>query len=210
MVSDHAETNLRALRVAIATGISAWAAVENQLHQLFGIATSLVVMQPGGGYSYDTTVPSAVLDSIDGFYAKILMIDAALTASLTNLDEAAAAIQSDWRAERTRVRALHRNRNRLAHWGAHIRISLETGHEMALLTPPQYSSHQHQGVTQKDIEQWTENFHSENQRLGELAERLASHRGLQERHLARTAEQLRVCLPDDEYLLAFLQGKLNA
>src|SRR5438045_2371002 len=87
----------------VGVALSNWVRIEIQLHQLFGIGLSLVVMQPGGGFSYDGAITSAVLDSIDGFRAKLLMIDAGLGAALGDLDEEATAILNEWAVERRNI-----------------------------------------------------------------------------------------------------------
>jgi hypothetical protein len=201
--------SLDALYMAVGRAISKWAAVENQLYHMFAITTSLVAMQPGGGWSADLTIPSAVLEAIDGFQGKLNMIRASLRAALRDLDPAADALLRDGLAEIEAVRALQGNRNKLAHWSAQRATTHPTGKLRPILAPPPFSSNDHQGVVETDIDQWSANFVQANRRLAEYVERLASHRGLQGKHLELTASQVRCTLPSDRTLLERLKQQLS-
>lgn len=64
-----------------------------------------------------TLFPYAVLDAIDGFRAKMEMIDRALKSALGDLDDEAHGILSDWdKAAETTKRLHNRCRNCLAHY----------------------------------------------------------------------------------------------
>lgn len=85
-----------AMYTAIGSALSNWTRVEIQLYQIFGAVHVLTIMQAGGGFSSDMRTPYAVLEAIDGFRAKILMIDSALKSALGDLDDEARGILRDW------------------------------------------------------------------------------------------------------------------
>jgi hypothetical protein len=195
--------------MSVGRAISNWAAVENQLYQIFNVSTSLVVMQPGGGWSADLTIPSAVLEAIDGFHGKLLMIRSALSAALRDLDATAVGLLADGIAEIDCARALHGKRNKLAHWTATVQTNPGTQKKRFALAPPHFSAKDHKGVIETDINQWSDNFIEANRRLSKYVERLASHRGLQCRHLELATSQVRCTLPDDPTLLEHLKQQLS-
>lgn len=201
--------SLDGLYMSVGRAISNWAAVENQLYQIFSVSTSLIAMQPGGGWSADLTIPSAVLEAIDGFQGKLLMIRAALSAALRDLDADAVGLLADGLAEIDCARTMHGNRNKLAHWTAMAQTHPKTQKKRFALAPPHFSSKDHKGVIETDINQWSDNFIEANQRLSKYVERLASHRGLQYRHLELATSQVQCSLPDDPTLLEHLKQQLS-
>lgn len=194
---------------AVGAALTDWTYIELQLHQIFAVCMSLTAMQPGGGFSADHRIQHAVLDAIDGFRGKLCMIDAALQVALEGLDEDAASILRDWVGLRKKVNALHRNRNALAHWSV-CRWANQDGSTLRVVLAPQpYETNQHQGVAETDVGEWGRAFRSTGQRIGVFVERLASHRGLQIRHLANVTGQVRCTLPSDSTLLDFLKRELS-
>lgn len=196
------------LYTAIGSAISNWTRVEIQLYQLFAISLSMTVMQ-NGGFSIASYTPNAVLDSIDSFRGKLLMIDAALSTALADLDKEATAILNDWAKERHKTNALHRNRSRLAHWSVATKFGFDKGVGGPVLVPPSYSSNGHQGITETDVRDWEKAFSEAANRLSALVARLASHRGLQHKFLRQVASQVRCTLPADATNLEFLKRELE-
>lgn len=201
--------SLDGLYMAVGRAISNWAAVENQLYHMFAIATSLIAMQPGGGWSADRTIPTVVLEAIDGFQGKLKMIRAALRAALRDLDDSASLLLDEGLAEIDSVRNMQSCRNKLAHWTAMTETNPETSKARFVLAPPPFSSKDQKGVIETDIDQWAANFVKANVRLSNFVERLASHKGLQCRHLELATSQVRCTLPSDTTLLEHLKQQLS-
>lgn len=198
---------INAIYTAVGSALSNWTRVEIQLYQIFSAALTLTIMQPGGGYSVGSPTPAAVLDAIDGFRAKILMIDKALTSALSDLDEEAVAILNDWARESRKVTTLHNNsRSRLAHWT--VASGFAEGASVRLI-PPSYSAREHQGITLTDIQQCEVAFIDAQDRLLDIVGRLTSHRGLQRKFLRQVASQVRCTLPGDPTAIEFLKHELS-
>lgn len=191
---------------AIGSALSSWTRVEIQLYQLFGVANVLTIMQAGGGFSSDMRVPYAVLDAIEGFSAKIKMIDRALNSAIGQLDVEAQDILSDWGKASEKIRSLHRNRNCLAHWT--VARGFSKGAKVRLV-PPSYSNNEHQGHSIRDIRNWEPAFIAAADRLESLVSRLASHQGLHHRHVMQVVEQVRIALPEQSPLMELLRGELQ-
>lgn len=198
---------INAMYSAIGSALSNWTRVEIQLYQIFGAVHVLTIMQAGGGFSSDMRTPYAVLDAIDGFRAKILMIDSAIKSALGDLDDEARGILRDWDKQASKVKSLHaRCRNRLAHWtvasgfseGAHVR-----------LIPPPYSNREHQGVSITDIRDGEEAFIAAADRLVDILSRLTSHQGLQTKLALQMIEQVRIALPGNSPLIELLRRELS-
>lgn len=201
--------SLDGLYRAVGSAISNWTRIEIQLHQLFTICLSFIPMQCGGGFSVNAPAPGAVLDAIDGFRGRLLMIDAAIEAALGALDTEATAILNDWAIERKKINILHGNRNALAHWSASRHTNRDGSTKEVRLEPPYYSSDDHQGVRETDIQQWEQCFTEASYRLAVLVERLASHQGLQRKHLEQVASQIRCTYLTDPTLREFLIQQLS-
>ena len=201
--------SLDGLYMAVGSAISNWTRIEIQLHQLFTICLAFIPMQCGGGFSINAPGPGAVLDAIDGFRGKLLMIDAAMEAALDGIDAEGVAILNDWSVERKKINALHGNRNALAHWTASRHTNRDGSTKEVRLEPPYYSSDNHQGVRETDVQQWEQCFTEASYRLAVLVERLASHRGLQRKHLEQVASQIRCTYLSDPTLLEFLKHELS-
>lgn len=166
-------------------------------------------MQPGGGFS-SGNAPFAVLDAVDGFRAKLLMIDAALSTALNGLDSEAQSILNEWAKERKKVTSLHGNRSSLAHWTVARQVDFNQ-RTRVVLRPPIYSSRMHpEGYTETDIRGWEEAFKGAATRLEGLVARLASHQGLQRKFLAQAASQIRCSLPASQPLLEYLECELSS
>lgn len=209
MANSPKNRDLGNLHKAVGEAISMWATIELQLHQLFSISLTLVAMQPGGGFSYDNTVTSSVLDSIDGFRGKLLMIDAALAGALGGLDAEADQLLNDWAVERKKINNLHGNRNALAHWRALRIVNADGSIKKFVIQSPTLKGAGGEGATETDVQCWANSFREAANRLAGLVTRLASHRGLQRTHLERAASQIQCCLPDDPTLLEFLKHELT-
>lgn len=202
----------------VGEAISIWAAVEIQLHLIFGISLSLTAMQPGGGWSGTSTGPSAVLDAVEGFRAKMRMISAALSDALSSDGEMSAEgseIMSLWGKLADRTDRLSKCRNKLAHWTVASNIGIADKPRVGLI-PPSYTQAYHAydsgkigAATESDISGWKDSFHDLSLKLSELAERLAGHRELQYKLLRQTASQCLVCLPQDPTLLEYLERQLS-
>ena len=192
---------------AIGSAISTWTRVETQLYQIFSITLSLTVMQDRG-YTLGSTTPNAVLDSIDGFRAKLLMIDAAIRSAIPGHDQESVAIRLAWAEEQIRINELHGKRSNLAHWNVSQHFN-QHGPNKVLLIPRIYSSRDDQGVMRTDVEQWEQCFIEASVRLGKITERLLVHRELQRRFVAQVASQIRSILPHDPTLLEFLKHELS-
>lgn len=207
MSVDPKNNSISEMYQAIGCAISQWTRVEIQLYQIFSICLSLTVMQKGGGFSIGSPAPAAVLDAIDGFRPKLMMIDAALRTSLGN-DPESKVILNEWADEKTSVNGLHGNRSKLAHWTVSQHFN-HRGPDRVLLTPPPYSSRQHNGVMRSDVLRWEQNFEDAVARLGRIVERLTRHAVLQRRHVEQMASQVRALLPDDTSLLESLKQQLS-
>lgn len=198
---------IKAIHTAIGSALSNWTRVEIQLYQIFSASLTLTIMQPGGGYSSDARIPVAVLDAIDGFRSKILMIDKALTSALGDLDDTATSILNDWAKEKEKVQRLHTgSRSRLAHWT--VASGFPEGAQVRLV-PPSYSTREHQGITLTDIQQCEAAFVEAQNRLISIVERLTSHQGLQRKFLRQVASQVRCTLPGDQTAIEFLKRELS-
>jgi hypothetical protein len=210
MADTPKNSSLDDLYKAVGHAISNWSHVELQLYQIFAIATGLTAMQPGGGYSTNNEIGIAVLDSVDGWRAKLQMVSAALQAALANLDDEARNILNTWAIEQVTINALHGNRSKLAHWRAETigRPKPQTGTRMVRLAPPFFSKKLN-GVWETDIVSWGAEFTEAAKRLSRLAGRLASHRGLQRKFVEQVASQVLCNLPDDPTLLEFLKQQLS-
>lgn len=195
-----------AMYTAIGSALSNWTRVEIQLYQIFGAAHVLTIMQAGGGFSSDMRTPYAVLDAIDGFRAKILMIDSALESALGDLDEEAHDILNDWAKTAEKVQSLHNKcRNCLAHWT--VASGFAEGAQVRLIPPP-YSKRKHQGVSMTDIRNWEAAFIAAADRLVDIVSRLTSHQGLQRKLVMQTIEQVRIAVPGNSPLMEFLRREL--
>lgn len=193
-----------AMYSVIGSALSNWTRVEIQLYQIFGAAHVLTIMQAGGGFSSDMRTPYAVLDAIEGFRAKIKMIDSALNSTLGELDDKAREILKDWKDATDKINKLHKNRNCLAHWT--VSAGFSEGAKVRL-TPPPYSNHEHQGLSISDIRNWEPVFIAAADRLKEIVSRLTSHQGLQRKLVMQTIEQVRITLPDSSPLMELLRGE---
>lgn len=208
MNKDSKNNSLPEIYQAVGSALSNWTRVETQLYQIFNISLNLVVMQPGGGFSMGGEVPTAVLDSVDGFRAKMEMINAAINSALDGLDEAATGILNDWAKAQTRVNSLHRSRSRLAHWTVSARWKDGARHKVRLM-PPHYSAQEHEGLSETDIAGMERAFIEAQDQLADIAHRLASHSGLQRRFVQLAASQIQCCLPGDPSLLEYLKQQLS-
>ena len=196
-----------AIHSAIGSALSNWTRIEIQLYQIFGAVHVLTIMQAGGGFSSDMRTPYAVLDAIDGFRLKILMIDSALKSALGDLDDEARGILRDWAKVAEKVQSLHNTcRNRLAHWT--VASGFAEGAQVRL-TPPPYSNRKHQGVSITDIRNGEAAFIAAADRLWDILSRLTSHQGLQRKLALQTVEQVRIALPDNSPLIEFLRRELS-
>lgn len=191
---------------AIGSALSNWTRVEIQLYQMFGAAHVLTIMQAGGGFSSDMRTPYAVLDAIDGFRAKIFMVDSALKSALGDLDDEAGCILRDWEKQAEKIKSLHTRRNRLAHWT--VASGFAEGAQVRLIPPP-YSNREHQGVSITDIRDGEEAFITAADRLVDIVSRLTSHQGLQRKLALQTIEQVRIALPGNSPLTEFLRRELS-
>lgn len=195
-----------AIYSSIGSALSNWTRVEIQLYQIFGAVQVLTIMQAGGGFSSDMRIPYAVLDAIDGFSAKIRMIDRALISALGELDDQTHGILNDWTKAKEKTVSLHNNcRNRLAHWT--VASGFAEGAQVRLV-PPSYSSREHQGVSVADIRRWETAFIAVGDRLVDIASRLTSHQGLQRKIVMQTIEQLRIALPGSLPLIELIRREL--
>lgn len=194
-----------AMYSAIGSALSNWTRVEIQLYQIFGAVHVLTIMQAGGGFSSDMRTPYAVLDAIDGFRAKMLMIGSALKSALEELDEEARGILRDWDKAASKVKGLHKNRNCLAHWTV---VSGFAEGAQVRLVPPSYSNREHEGVSITDIRSWEPAFIEAADRLVDIVSRLTSHQGLQRKLLMQTIEQVRIAVPGNSPLMEFLRREL--
>lgn len=196
-----------AIYSAIGSALSNWTRVEIQLYQLFGAAHVLTIMQAGGGFSSDMRTPYAVLDAIDGFSAKIRMIDRALNSVLEELDEGARDILSDWNKAKDKIGLLHNKcRNCLAHWT--VASGFAQGAQVRLI-PPTYSSRKHQGVSTEDIRSWETAFIAAADRLVNIVSRLTSHQGLQRKLAMQTIEQVRIAAPRNSPLTELIRREFQ-
>jgi hypothetical protein len=211
MANSSKNNDLPALYTAMGSAISTWAVIEIQLYQIFAVSTSLTILQPGGGFSIGSTTAYAVLDAVDSFRGKLLMIDAALTSALQDPDADAIEILNLWASERAKLSGLQGNRNKLAHWTAAQTFRNGARHKVKLVPPAlsQKSGADHPGCTETDIREWQSTFESGAKRLAALCERLAAHRGLQHRFLLQVASQVRCSLPADREPLEFLTRELS-
>lgn len=198
--------NIDAMYSAIGSALSNWTRVEIQLYQIFGAIHVLTIMQAGGGFSSDMRTPYAVLDAIDGFRPKMFMIESALKSALEELDDEAHGILSDWGKAAEKVRTLHKNRNRLAHWT--VARGFPEGAQVRLL-PPSYSTEKHQGVSISDIRNWEPAFVDAANRLVDIVARLTTHQGFQRKLAMQTIEQVRIALPDNSPLMEMLRRELQ-
>lgn len=161
--------DLPKLYEAVGSAISRWAFIELQLYQVFAVCLTLTALQPGGGFSVDNRIPNAVLDSIEGFRGKLNMIDAAMLAALTGLDDQAVVLLRDWAVLRDKVNGLHWNRNALAHWTARREAKADGTTVKAYIAPHPFASNDHPGATKTDIDQWAASFRETGIKLSELA-----------------------------------------
>ena len=196
---------------AIGSAISNWTRVEIQLYQLFGISLSLTVMQQGG-FSGPSPTATAVLEVIDSFRGKVLMIDAAITEALYPADDDAVEILNLWAKESRGLSSLHGNRSKLAHWTVAQEVRNMVPYRV-ILRPPIYSMKPaigHQGFIESDVRGWEKSFIEAAHRLSEVVERLASHQGLQRKFVRQMANQVRIRLPYDPSLLEFAIHELTS
>ncbi len=192
---------------AIGSALSNWTRVEIQLYQIFGVVHVLTIMQAGGGFSSDMRTPYAVLDAIDGFSAKIRMIDRALESALGELDDDARGILSDWGKANKNIVSLHNNcRNCLAHWT--VASGFAEGAQVRLVPPP-YSSREHQGLSIADIRSWEVAFIAGADRLVDIVSRLTSHQGLQRKLAMQTIEQVRIAIPGNSPLVELIRREFQ-
>lgn len=205
MNKPYKTEQIEAMYTAIGSALSNWTRVEIQLYQIFGSVHVLTIMQAGGGFSSDMRTPYAVLDAIDGFRAKILMIDSALKSALGDLDDEARGILRDWDKAAKKVKDLHKNRNCLAHWT--VASVLAKGAQVRLI-PPSYSNREHEGVSITDIRNWEPTFLDAADRLMDIVSRLTSHQGLQRKLVMQTIEQVRIAVPGNSPLMEFLRREL--
>ncbi len=195
------------MHAAVGSALSSWTRVEIQLFQLFGASHVLTIMQAGGGFSSDMRTPYRVLNSVDGFSAKMRMIDSALKSALGELDEEAISILNDWDAAEKKVRKLHNDcRNRLAHWT--VASGFRDGAKVRLVPPP-YSERKHQGVSITDIRGWERSFIATQDLLVNIVARLTSHQGLQHKLAMQTIEQVRIALSRDSALVEAMRHELQ-
>lgn len=196
-----------AIYSAIGSALSNWTRVEIQLYQIFGAVHVLTIMQAGGGFSSDMRTPYAVLDAIDGFSAKIRMIDRASESALGELDDEAHGILSDWAKAKKKIVSLHNDcRNCLAHWT--VARGFAEGAQVRLI-PPSYSSREHQGVSIADIRSWEAAFIAAGDRLVDIVSRLTSHQGLQRKLAMQTIEQVRIALPGNSPLVELIRREFQ-
>lgn len=200
--------DINAIHRAIGAAITKWTTIETHLHHVFGICLGLVARQRGGGFSFDSTTSSAVLNAIDGFRPKMLMIDAAMEGAASGLEDEADML-NEWAKLARCVRDAHQNRNSLAHWTVFKEFD-DKGQEKRFVLKPDYASgRRKEGVTAADIEGWEKSFLAVSKRLDVFVMHLAGHRGLQRKHLQRVANQVHCTAPTDPTLLEVLKHELS-
>lgn len=196
--------DLASLHGAVGEAVATWSHIEAQLRNLFSIAADLVVMQPRGrGFTSNSPVAFAVLNTLGHFNQRLQVLDAVLTSELRNLDDEASTTLNEWASLRRRLAKIHENRSMLATWFVVEVLNPDGSVKRAILSPPTFDYRK--WAVETDVRRWTRAFQKARSDLHDLAARLSSHKGLQRKHLKRAFSQVEWCLPYDTDLLEQLK-----
>lgn len=103
------------MHALVGRAITRWSFVEERLCGVFMVATSPYVAYPGGGVHYlSSQVPTAIFFALEGFRAKLSIVDAAMSNLLFSEDSK--CLREEWLKLKAKCVRLSRNRNKLAHW----------------------------------------------------------------------------------------------